>query len=277
MRTTLRHFRPAGILVVASTMILTACEDRSINQTDIRLSSVSLEISISDINNIIWTMNGSGYEPFKLIFNEARFFGYDGCNWFGGRFTAENDSIFPTDVGQTERGCNTKTFPVFHLAYPFRMAIGQNELNIFAKNNTILILRSNYTESIEGSLLLGNWILTASNDPELDEIQAQQLIPTLILAQNRAFRLTWYCVPENILGCDEFSGIFGISAGKGIQFYNTAWHGQSPGSTFMERILNTSNYIVETPASEPASLTLFNSHTNKSYEFTASGRLEGDF
>lgn len=210
-----------------------------------------------------------------MIFNEAGFFGYDGCNWFGGRFTAQNDSIFPADVAQTERGCNNRTFQVDHLARPFRIFITRSELHILAES-TLLKFRSGFTESIESSPLPRDWVLHGSNDPEFGDIQAQQLIPTLSFDQDRGFRISWYCVPENLLECNEISGIFGIGT-DGIQFYVSGWKGQNLGNDFMERILNASSYKVETDPSKPDALTLYNSSSKTDYQFSKVNGPKEDF
>lgn len=253
------------LALLAFIVLPSGCDDSSTNPCDIQ-SPTFRASGISDIIKIVWTLNKSAYEPFYLVYDEDRFFGYDGCNWFGGVYEARNDSIFPREVAQTERACNVSTFSIQHLAEPYRIEITQNELRIVAQRGTFTY-KSDVTDSIENSPLIRDWMLTASTDPEFAEIHAQQLIPLLSLDGNRGFRIAWYCVPDNTFGCDEIFGIFGIGAGGKIIFYKTGWRNHAQGLDFMERILNSSSYSVEADT-----LTLVNESNGTSFEFSAISR-----
>ena len=222
-------------------------------------------INVRDIHNIIWTLDKSGYEPFHLIFKEDHFLGDDGCNRFGGRYSAKNDSIFPRDVVQTEMACNVTTYSIQHLTEPFRIQISKNRLDIFAQHNT-LTYKSDHANDLVRSPLLGNWSLTFSTDPEFENIQTQLLTPTLLLQKNRGFKIAWYCNTDNIFGCDEIFGLFGTGDNNKILFYPTGWKNHSAGLDFMYRILNSSFYSVET-VPEFTSLKLFNEEENTEYKF----------
>jgi hypothetical protein len=266
MNGNIKHWILSSFALPAFILLNCGCDDSSMNPSDIQLD-------ILKIKNIIWILDRSGYEPFRLIFNEEQFFGYDGCNWFGAFYETRNDSIFPIrGVAQTERFCDkVKTFPVQHLAVPLLLRISKNELRIFGRDG-IFSYKSDATDSIENSPILRNWILTASTDPEFAEIQEQQLIPSLSFNENRGFKIAWYCVPNNIFGCDEIFGVFGIGAGNKIFFYKSGWQNHAPGLDFAERILNSSSYSVEADTLKAASLTLVNKSSRTSYKFSAISR-----
>lgn len=262
MSTTLNRLFLSSCTLMFCIALLSGCINNSTNPIELQPS----DFEISDIKNIIWTLDKSGYEPFRLIFNEDQFLGYDGCNWFGSRFEARNDSIFPEGVVQTLRLCDVKSYSVQHLTEPYRLSIAKNELYILA-GNTIHTYKSDIIDSVVNSPLLNTWQLSASTDPEFAELQQQQLLPILSFNEERRFKIAWYCTPENIFGCDEIFGIFGIGANSKIFFYRTGWQNHAQGLDFMERILSASSYRIETNNGHNETLTLFHKNGIK-YEFT---------
>lgn len=262
-----KHWILSFLVVLTLILLYTSCSDNSTNPNHIQHPDTQT-LNISDIKNIIWIRNETGYEPFYLIYDEGRFFGYDGCNWYGGLYETRNDSIFPADVSHTERACNVNTLSIQHLIEPYRIEITKNKLLIFAMQTTFTY-KSDVTDSIENSPLIRNWILTASTDPEFDEIQSQQLTPVLSFDDNRGFKIAWYCVPDNKFGCDEIFGIFGIGPGSKILFYKTGWHNHAQGLDFMNRILNSSYYSVNTDT-----LILFNENSSTRFEFEAINKID---
>ncbi|MDA0745514.1 MAG: META domain-containing protein [bacterium] len=238
MNTKFRYWVVLCVAVPVLGGVLGGCNDHAMNSTELQV------LGVPDIGNFVWTMNRSGYEPVQLIFNAEGFHGYDGCNWFGGRYVAKGDSIFPSDVAQTQRGCTVRTFSIGYLAKPFRLQVGENELRIFSPDGTFTF-KSDVTGSLENSPLVRKWVLKASTDPAFTEVQAQNLVPTLMLGEDRTFKISWYCVAENSFGCDEISGVFGIGANRKILFYQAGWKTHAGGLELVERILEASTYTVE--------------------------------
>jgi heat shock protein HslJ len=267
MNATIKQWMLSCFATSAFIVLHAGCFNSSTNP----LESQTSAFEISDIKNIVWTLQAVEKAgrvanipvTFHLIYNEERFFGDDGCNSFGGRYEARNDSIFPDDIIQTEKACANATFPIQHLAEPYRMQIAKNELRLFAKD-AIYTYKSDVTDSITNNPLIKTWILSAATDPEFADIQRQQLIPTLLFDESRGFKLAWYCASGNTFGCDEIFGIFGVGAGGKILFYPTGWQQHAPGSEFMQRILSASSYSF---AEE--TLLLFNESTGAMFEFKA--------
>ncbi len=267
MNATIKHWMLPSFAASVFIVLHAGCFNSSTNP----LESQASEVEIAAIKNIVWTL--AAFEKagrvanlavtFHLIYNEEQFLGDDGCNSFGGKYAARNDSIFPGDIIQTEKACANATFPIQHLAEPYRLHIAKNELRLFAKD-AIYTYKSDVTASITNSPLIKTWILSAATDPEFADIQKQQLIPTLLFDENRGFKIAWYCASGNIFGCDEIFGIFGVGAGGKILFYPTGWQQHAPGSDFMQRILSSSSYSFTGDK-----LLLFNESTGARYEFKA--------
>jgi hypothetical protein len=255
-----------SLILITFAPLWGGCDNNSTNPGDAQFKGVRTSgARISDHRNIIWTLDQSGYERLYLIFDEEQFFGYEGCNWFGGWYEARGDSIIPRDVAQTERGCDVRTFPVQYLMFPFLVTIDEDELLLSTRNGAFT-LTSDLTESIENSPLIEEWQLTASTDPQFADLKARQLLPSLTLAENREFKISWYCSSDNLMGCDEIYGIFGIGTDDKIFFYKTGWKNHSAGLDFVGRILDSSAFSVETKSTR--TLTLVNKETRASYVFS---------
>lgn len=124
------------IILLSLLIFIFDCHDESINP----ISEESLEIS--DVINLVWKLESyeienkkmdlSIYKPFHLVYDHGEFWGYDGCNQFGGLYKIENDSIFPTDFYITERACDGKSFSMLHLWEPYGVfGIGNNNTIFF--------------------------------------------------------------------------------------------------------------------------------------------------
>ncbi len=259
-------------------MIIAGCE--STNSLESPASQT--EAAIADIRNIVWTLNRAHKNnedidlrhlpPFRLLFNDSLFFGDDGCNLYGGRYVSNNDSIFPHDLGQTERLCLQATFPVDHLAEPFRLEIAPARLRV-KRSNDVYTYESDFTLKIADTPIIGNWILESSTDADFSEIERQQLIPMLSFTSNREFKIVWFCQPDNIFDCNELSGIFGIGRAGRILFYRGGSKvSGSQGLAFMGRILDSSVFTIAPDVSNGGRLTLVNEGNNTNFKFTLASR-----
>lgn len=219
-------------------------------------------LQLEDIKNLIWSRSKPGSAPFYLIYDDANFFGDDGCNSFGGEYQARGDSVFPGGLSQTLLICDISTLSAIHLSKPYHMRATQNELRLYTEEGMITYA-SEVTAPVANSPVLGKWQLRASTDPEFEELQRQQLLPTLSLDGERGFKIEWRCSPDNAFGCNQISGLFGLDAREKILLYKKgiSAHGQG-GLSFMAGILYASTYTVAADT-----LTLFNEKTETKYFF----------
>ena len=262
MNPSINHSALRHVTLLTLVVPYLSCSHPSTNPSDSR----PLLSGISDITNIIWTLDESGYAPFHLIYSLGHFFGDDGCNRFGGAYEARNDSVFPTDVAQTQQLCSVNAFPLQYLAEPYRIHITRSGLRIFTQEG-IFTYRTDVADDIEDSPLIQCWVLAASTDPAFAEIQTSQPTPTLLFDRNRGFRLAWSRADINSLGYDEVFGIFGTGAGNRILFYKTGWRRYAQRYDLMERILNSSSYSVNPDTLKAPVLILLNESYGSRFEF----------
>jgi hypothetical protein len=204
----------------------------------------------------------SSFEPFNLIFAESQFFGDDGCNSFGAKYEIKDGVIVPKDFVMTAQICPVQNLPLAHLVESFRIRIRGAELRISALNSDY-VYKTEFSNRIDDSPLLAReWKLAASNDPEFADINTPKLRPVLQFDGERTFKIAWNCDQDNVFGCSEIPGLFGVGDAKRIQFYRKG--GQVSGTRgldLVERILGSSSYDFE-----DNSLTLRKGATF--YEFT---------
>lgn len=277
MNASIKYWILSYLAIPSFILLHSGCDNNATNP----IESQTSELQISDVKNIVWTLAAfekagqdadiSAFPPFHLIFDETQFFGDDGCNHFRAMYEARTDSVFPGDISQTLRLCIRATFPLQHLTEPYRIHITKSELRIFV-DDAVYTYKSDVTDSIKNSPLIGNWQLSSSTDPEFAEIQTEQLIPKLSFDENREFKIIWSCASDNPFGCDEISGIFGIGAHGKILFYPIGWQHHQPGIDFMLRILNSSFYWFEPDPRKGGTLTFFNESDGVNFEFRSISR-----
>lgn len=260
--------------VAVAALLFGGCERNTNNLAPWELAG----LRDGDINNIIWKLseiNRDGrpvdmsiYPPFHLIFSEASFFGDDGCNLYGGLYTVRGDSIYPADVAQTLRLCIRATVAIDHLVEPFRRFLTTDAMHIFASDG-----RYSYTtdfgEEVVNSPLVGGWILVDATDPEFADIEQRSLIPTLQLKANREFKLVWDCGPDNIFGCNEIAGIFGIGNAGKMMLYQRGSQNNDAGLQFMHRMLAAETYSLVPETPKGATLSLRSVYNGYRYDFRA--------
>lgn len=277
-----RNMSTLLLIGIAGLIILTGCENSPRNPMESQTNNPELQRGIADINNIVWTLASveedgnqvdiSWYPPFRLLFDDTQFHGDDGCNWFNGPYEARNDSVYPGNIAQTLRLCIRASFSISHLTKPYRIEIDKNDLHIYAGSGAFHY-RSAASDSVRNSELtsLKNFRLNESTDPEYPAIQSQLTIPTLIFDDDRTFKLTWYGSDnDSLFESNQLSGIFGLGEDGTVLFYQMEGSYTGPGSiaeNFMQRILESSSYVIEKHEPKGAKLILFNENNGARFEF----------
>ena len=230
-------------------------------------------LSISDITNILWTLeacdsvdqqlNIDSYLTFHLVYDTTEFWGDDGCNKYTGIYYIQNDSILLNDFSITCMGCwPTTSFPINFFFNPHKLFIFKDSLQIIS-DNWVYHLKSDFTKSIEKSGLVNTWQLIFSSDPDYEIISYYQYVTNLIFDNNRCFNLNFVSTFENDSTYNYTTGIYGIKNDDSFMFYHR--YGGSrrfKARRFRSKILNSTIYNVENDT-----LTLSNLSDNTIFRF----------
>ena len=211
----------SGIIVLS---VVSSCVKFS---TDIETEGISL--IFSDAINVVWHFDGlntngswkdaGDFESFTFIIGDSTFRGFDGCNWFGGSYLLSDNQISFHDIVSTEIYCALSVFSTTSLQGTFKLEITSKQL-VLRKSGMVLQFTSNTTNGVKGTPLIGKtWQVTASNSTEFLKLKAQDLLPRFEFDQNRKFRVEWYCSKNNIFGCNERFGFYGLGDNNRFLFW----------------------------------------------------------
>ncbi len=249
------------IYVWIATLILFFSCDNSPTDSDPSSKLLRTPLKFSDVINVIWHLeefkiagqqgDAEDFEKFSFIIGDSTFVGFDGCNWYGGRYEIENNKISFFDIGSTEIACNLTVFSVNKLHGSFNLEITTKRL-ILSNPDSVLIFSSNTTNDVKGSLLIGKiWQVSDSNAPEFNLLKSLDLLPAFEFYEDRKFRAEWYCSNDNIFGCNDRNGFFGLGDNNIILFWE--WGGSYAHPTglenmednvFIKRIFNSTSYTI---------------------------------
>lgn len=237
-------------------------------------------INISKIKNIQWnlvsletTTNNiilNNYEPFRIALLENNIWGTDNCNFLGGNYLINDDSLVITYGGVTELGCPSfNLFPFKHLFRKPSMKMRGNKL-VLINNDSTYVYYSKFTGDITTMNLLNDTLsLINSNDANISFFDSLGFYPKLILTSERKFNIQWYNKsPENTGFINKYSGIFGVNDNKEILFtkISSAYEGNGVSIIdwqLVDRIIEATKFEINT-----TDLTMINALTNTYYKFS---------
>jgi heat shock protein HslJ len=217
---------------IAALILFFSCNN-SPTDSDSLSKTLDTPLKFSDAINVIWHLeefkiadqqgDAEEFERFTFIIGDSTFVGFDGCNWYGGRYEIEDNKISLFDIGSTEIACNLTVFQCNQLQDTFDLEITTKRL-VLSKSDRVLTFSSNATNDVKGSPLIGKiWQVSDSNAPEFRLLKSLDLLPVLEFYENREFRIEWYCSDDNIFGCNERNGFFGLGDNHIILFWE--WGG----------------------------------------------------
>jgi len=245
---------------IAALIVLFSC-DNSPTDSDSLSKTLGTPLKFSDAINVIWHLeefkianqqgDAADFELFTFIIGDSTFLGFDGCNWYGGKYELADNKISFFDIASTEIACNLTVFPCNQLQDTFNLEITTKRLAL-SKPDKVLTFSSNTTNDVKGSPLIGKtWQVSDSNAPEFNLIKSLDLLPAFQFYENRKFRVEWYCSNDNIFGCNERNGFFGLGDNHVILFWE--WGGSYSCPTglenleddvFIKRIFNSTSYAI---------------------------------
>ncbi len=235
------------VLLILSLPLLAHCSINDNNPTFSRFSnSEKLIFELNSVKEGRSFLNISGYEPFYLIYveedNFTGFIGYDGCNWLRSEQIIRGHISTAVSVGSTARGCGANTYPIDFLLNEH--TINFNNTNTLYLNNKdgLFVFKTGYPDVIRYNKLIGKkWPLISSNDTLINNHEHKSGV-TLNFDSNRNFRFEWKCQPDNIFGCNQSSGIWGVNNNK-IKMYRTTTS-VSKSSFPINDLINSSNFRI---------------------------------
>lgn len=259
-----------------------SCKDSSVETTPPQ-SGIEL---IKYFKNVPWTLKsaivGDSALPFHpygdkfiFLFNDTAVFGYDGCNWFHGKFIIENGLINIFSITQTQSGCYPwNNFDACVLRNSWNLTLTDTSITFF-KNDTTFTFLSHYTRSLSGCSFTNKvWKLIATNDDEYPYLESVGYIFKIKLSSERTLTIREINTDPNIeYDCTYYTTYFGIGINNSIFFYDWGYGpssciGSPPPAQRMSReliddILTATNY-----STTNSSLKLMRASDGRFYSFS---------
>ncbi len=192
-------------------------------------------------------------DKFTFLFNDTAVFGYDGCNWFDGKFIIENGLFNIVGMSQTEMACYPwNNFNACIFGNSWNIALTDTSLTLF-KRDTIFKFSSQYTRSLSGCSFTNKvWKLTATNDDKYPYLESVGYLFKIKFSGDRRLTIRKInTVPNTEYDCTYNSIYFGIGINNSIFIYDRGYTpsctGTPPSAERMSRdliddLLTATNY-----------------------------------
>ena len=248
------------LICAALLLVIVACHKSPTNSTYLYKSG-GTPLDLPEIINVIWGLEeyeisgnygiATAFESFTFIISDSTYFGYDGYNWYGGKYVAMDSLITLYYLTTTEIACNLTVFPSNHLLGEFQLEITTEYLSLFNDEKKILFT-SKTTNDVKESALVGKtWKVINSNAPEFELLNSQELLPSIEFGQDRTFRIEWYQSATNIFGENVCAGYFGLGDDGAIKFWEGSGNYSHPpvlegteDEAFVNSIVNCISYAI---------------------------------
>jgi hypothetical protein len=236
-----------------------SCKDSSV-ETISPQSGIEL---INRFKNVPWILKSATagdsslishfYDGYTLLLNDTAVFGYDGCNWFDGKFIIESRYFNIVGMGHTEVGCpQWINYNPYMLINSWNFNLTDTSFTLF-KNDTTFKFTSYYTRSLSGSTFTNKvWKLTATNDDRYSYLESVGYIFKIKLSGERMLTIRKInTVPNTEYDCTYNSIYFGIGINNSIFIYDRGYTpsciGTPPSAERMSRdliedLLTATNY-----------------------------------
>lgn len=250
-----------GVFIIIIILLgIFSCKD-SLIVTNSDQSAIDI---IKRFKNVPWILKsataGDSALPFYLydnkftfLFNDTAIFGYDGCNWFDGKFKIEKGCFNIIEVWQTAMACYPrKNFDACMLFDAWNFAFTETSFTLF-KADTIFKYSSEYTHSLSNcSFTNKTWKLTSTNDDKYSYLESVGYIFKINLSTERTTtvrKVNTY--PTTEYDCIYSSIYFGIGLNNSIFFFDRRYTpsciGSPPPAERMSRdlisdLLTATNY-----------------------------------